>query len=284
MPPTNLLQHIDENRPLLRKSEHKVADYVAAHPANVIHISIADLAAHCGVSEPTVLRFCRAIGCHGFQDFKLQLAQSLASGASFGQFEVTGEESTGDFKQMVFNTTISNLIDIRDQLDSAQLEQAIALLSQAQRIEFYGYGASGIVATDAQHKFFRLQVTTAAYSDPHMQSMSAGTLTPDDVVIAISQTGRTKELLHVIQLVQKQMAKVIALCPSNTPMASACDIHVPINVPENTDIYTPLTSRIAHLVVIDVLAMGVAMSRGPELAQQLRTVKKNLRSLRLTQK
>lgn len=281
---TNLLHHISQSRESLRKSELKVADYVLAEPAAAMHSSMADLAAMVGVSEPTIVRFCRAIGCSGFQDLKLKLAQSLASGASFGQFAITENDSVTDFALKIFDTTLHSLMDVREHLDTNALEKAIAVMAKAQRVEFYGFGASGAVASDAQHKFFRLLLTAAAYSDPHMQAMSAVTLKETDVAICISQSGRSKDLLTTANLVRETGAVLITLCPSQTPLAELASIHLAIDVQEDTEIYTPLTSRIAHLVVIDVLAMGVAMSRGPDLVNHLKSVKRSLRTLRLSTK
>ena len=101
----NLLQHIAQSRHLLRKSELKVADHVLLDPAAVMHSSMADLAHSVGISEPTIVRFCRAIGCSGFQDLKLKLAQSLAAGASFGQFAIHEEDSVADYSLKIFDTT-----------------------------------------------------------------------------------------------------------------------------------------------------------------------------------
>ncbi|WP_304638656.1 transcriptional regulator HexR [Pseudomonas sp.] len=280
----NLLQHIASTRPQLRKSELKVADHVLAHAAQVMHSSMAELAREVGVSEPTIVRFCRAAGCSGFQDLKLRLAQSLAAGASFGQFSITDTDNTDQLSQKIFDTTLATLMEVRETLDVVAMDKAIEAMARARRVEFYGFGASGAVASDAQHKFFRLQVSTAAYSDPHMQAMSAVTLGPEDVAVAISQTGRTRDLLHSASLVGESGATLISLCPSHTPLAELASIHIPIDVIEDTEIYTPLSSRIAHLVVIDVLAMGVAMRRGPELVNHLKNVKRSLRGLRLSPK
>ncbi len=280
----NLLQHIAQSLESLRKSEVKVAQYVLSDPAAVMHSSMSDLAAVVGVSEPTIVRFCRAVGCQGYQDLKLQLAQSLAAGASFGQFAISEDDAVTDYALKIFDTTLHTLIEVRERLNVQALEQAIALMAKAQRVEFYGFGASGAVAADAQHKFFRLLLTAAAYSDPHMQAMSAVTLQPSDVAICISQSGRSKDLLTTANLVRETGAILITLCPSNTPLAELATIHLAIDVQEDTEIYTPLTSRIAHLVVIDVLAMGVAMARGPSLVNHLKSVKRSLRSLRLSPK
>jgi RpiR family transcriptional regulator, carbohydrate utilization regulator len=253
-------------------------------PTAVMHSSMADLAHDVGISEPTIVRFCRAIGCSGFQDLKLKLAQSLAAGASFGQFAITETDSVADFSLKIFDTTLHTLMEVRERLDPLALQRAINAIAQAQRVEFYGFGASGAVAADAQHKFFRLLLTAAAYSDPHMQAMSAVTLKPTDVAICISQSGRSKDLLITANLVRETGATLITLCPSQTPLAELATINLAIDVVEDTDIYTPLTSRIAHLVVIDVLAMGVAMARGPDLVNHLKSVKRSLRSLRLSPK
>ena len=280
----NLLQHIAQSRNLLRKSELKVAEHVLQDPSAVMHSSMADLAQEVGISEPTIVRFCRAIGCSGFQDLKLKLAQSLAAGASFGQFSISENDSVSDFSLKIFDTTLHTLMEVRERLDPQALEKAINAIANARRIEFYGFGASGAVAADAQHKFFRLLLTAAAYSDPHMQAMSAVTLKPGDVAICISQSGRSKDLLITANLVRESGATLITLCPGQTPLADLSDVNLAIDVQEDTEIYTPLTSRIAHLVVIDVLAMGVAMARGPSLVNHLKSVKRSLRSLRLSPK
>ncbi len=280
----NLLHQIIESKTSLRKSELKVADYVLENPALVMHSSMADVAQAAGVSEPTIVRFCRAIGCQGFQDLKLKLAQSLVAGASFGQFAIHEHDKVADVAMKIFDTTLHTLIDVREHLDVEALEQAIQAISGAPRVEFYGFGASGAVAADAQHKFFRLLLTAAAYSDPHMQAMSAVTLKPGDVAICISQSGRSRDLLTTANLVRETGATLITLCPSQTPLAEQASINLAIDVQEDTEIYTPLTSRIAHLVVIDVLAMGVAMARGPDLVSHLKSVKRSLRTLRLSPK
>lgn len=277
----NILEKIRHSKTQFRRSEQKVADYVLSYAKEVIHMRIVDLATEANVSEPTVVRFCRALGCDGFQDFKLRLAQVLAKETRFAQFSMNEDDSVGDFTNSIFDTTASALLAVKNRIDVEMLQRAIRVLSVSQRVEFFGFGASGAVATDAQHKFFRLQMSTAAYSDPHMQNMSAVTLSDTDVVVAISQTGRTKALMQSIQLVREAGAHVIALCPSGSPLAEMATIPLYIDVPEDTEIYTPMTSRIAHLVVIDVLAVGVAKMRGPKLAEHLKAVKRSLHSLRM---
>lgn len=280
----NLLKSIAEAREDLRKSEQKVADYVLANPNEVIHMRIVDLAAEADVSEPTVVRFCRALDYDGFQDFKLMLAQGLASNTNFEQFSLDSKDTVSEFKEKIFDSMIGNLLNIKELLNPETLEEAIDSLANARRVEFYGFGASAPVCTDAAHKFHRLKVSSTSYSDPHMQAISAVSLDDRDVVVAISQTGRTKDLLHTVKLVKETGTTVITLCPSDTPLAELATIPIHIDLEEDKDLSTLMSSRVLHLVVIDVLAVGVAMKLGPGLIDHLKTIKRSLRSLRQNDK
>ncbi len=276
----NLIRRITENRAALRKSEAKVADFVLAKPNDVINMRIVDLASQTEVSEPTVIRFCRAIGFDGFQAFKLQLAQQLGFGSVFTQFAVDDNDTVEDLRNKVFDTTIGSLLTVRDELDPEILENAINTISNARRVEFYGFGASGSVAADAQHKFFRLQLSTTAYTDPHIQHMSAIALGAEDVVVAISQSGQTRALLESVQLAMEAGATVIGLAPEGTALSQKCSISIPVNMEEDLQAATPVSSRIAHLVVIDVLATGVALHRKPLLKEHLKKLEKSQKALR----
>jgi RpiR family carbohydrate utilization transcriptional regulator len=280
----NLLKSIADAKSNLRKSEQKVADYVLENPADVIHMRIVDLASEANVSEPTVVRFCRALNYDGFQDFKLTLAQGLASNANFEQFSLNSKDTVSEFKQKIFDSTVGNMMRVREELNAETLETAIDAIASTNRLELYGFGASAPVCNDAQHKFHRLKIATSAYSDPHMQMISATTLTEQDVVIAISQTGRTKDLLHSVKLVKDAGVTVISLCPSNTPLADLASISIHIDLEEDKDLSTLMSSRVVHLVVIDVLAVGVAMKLGPGLLDHLKTIKRSLKSLRQNDK
>lgn len=281
MKPAELTQKISNATSSMRKSERKVAEYVLKNSKAVINMRIVDLAAEAAVSEPTVVRFCRAIGCEGFQDFKLNLAQQLASSPSFGQVAVTDTDSVEDFSHKVFDATVDTLLKVRDSLDAGNIYRAIDALMDANRVEFYGFGASAAVASDAQHRFFRLQLATAAYSDSHIQKMSAMSLSKGDVVVAISQSGRTRSLVETMELVREVDGIVIGLAPSGTPVAKAASIPICIDVEEEFEIYTPLSSRIAHLTVIDVLAIGVAQRKGSRLQGHLYKMKEGLQLLKV---
>jgi len=276
----NIIRRITDNHPALRKSEAKVANFVLAHANDVINMRIVDLAAQSEVSDPTVIRFCRALGFDGFQSFKLQLAQQIGMGSVYTQFAVDDSDTVNDLCNKVFDTTVGTLRTVRDELDPDILEQAINTISNARRVEFYGFGASGPVAADAQHKFFRLQLSTTALMDPHIQHMSAISLGEEDVVVAISQSGQTRALLQSVNLAKEAGATVIGLAPQNTPLSEICSIPIHVTMEEDMQAVTPISSRIAHLVVIDVLATGVARIRKPFLKEHLKRLQKSQKALR----
>lgn len=272
----DMLNRIQANKAGLRRSERKVAELVLAQPQAAINSSIGELARRACVSEPTVIRFCRALGCAGFQDFKLKLAQSLASGVPYVHTDVQPNDSPAELADKVFDRSIATLLQVRNRLDQEALRRAIDILAAATKIEFYGHGASGIVAMDAQHKFFRLGVPVVAYSDPHTHSMSAAIMQPGNVVVAISHTGRSMDLLVSVRLALEAGAQVIAVTAAGSPLAGLATVALCSDTSENTDTYIPMTSRIVDLVIMDILAVGVALRRGPELVQQLQKTKRIL--------
>ncbi|MFA7554895.1 MAG: SIS domain-containing protein [Spongiibacteraceae bacterium] len=280
MKPLNIINAIELRRPELRKSELKVADYILQQPEKVIHLRIVDLAQQANVSEPTVVRFCRAIGCDGFQGFKLLLAQHVAHSPSYEEFSLHEHDSAREYTIKVFDSAMDTLKKVRDSLDTRSIEAAVDVLQKARRVEFYGFGASSPVAMDAQHKFFRLQIPSAAYSDPHIQAMSAMSLQPGDVVVAISQSGRTQALIDAMALVREAGATLIGLAPSNTPVSMNCDIPLHIDVKEQIETYTPLPSRMAHMAIMDILAVGVSKAKGPAIGEHLLKIHRALQPLR----
>jgi RpiR family transcriptional regulator, carbohydrate utilization regulator len=276
-----LLARIEASFGELRKSERAVADFVLAQPNEVLSISIAELAYRVGVSQPTVARFVNALGFTGFKDFKLRLAQSLATGVPFVHRDVGPEDSLDEVAPKVFNRTIGALMSVRNQLDATRLGRAVELITHAGRMEFYGIGNSGIVAADAQHKFFRFGIPAVAYSDPHTQGMAATLLEAGDVVVAISASGRTPEVIRACELAREAGAEVIAITASGSPLARIASVVLAADVPEDPDLYAPMTSRIAHLAIIDVLSVSVALASGPELIKRLERTKQTLRDKRI---
>jgi RpiR family carbohydrate utilization transcriptional regulator len=278
-----LLKRIAALRDTLSPAEGKVAAVVLAAPAWVLENTLDAVAARAGVSEPTVIRFCRSLGLDGYQALRLRLAHGLATGASFLHRDVASGDSTADLAAKVFERAARTLLEVRAQLRPERLDRAIALLAAARRIEFYGLGSSGIVAEDARHKFFRLGLFAVAYADAHVHGMAATMLSREDVVVAISSTGRTIDLISSAELAREAGAAIIGIVPPGSPLASRCDVALEIQVDEDTDVYTPMTTRLAQLALIDVLSIGVALRLGPDLVLRLERARNSLRDKRLPQ-
>jgi RpiR family carbohydrate utilization transcriptional regulator len=276
-----LLRRIASAQVDLTPAEAKVAALVLAEPSWVLGQSLVQVAARAGVSEPTVIRFCRSIGLDGFQSFRLRLAQSIASGALFLPTAFGPDDAAGDIATKVLERSARTLLDVRNQLEPTRMEAAVALLAGARRLEIYGLGSSGIVAADARHKFFRLGIVATAYADAHLHGMAATMLGPEDVVVAISSTGRTIDLISSVELALETGAKVIAITAPSSPLARLATVAIEISVDEDTDVYTPMTTRLAQLAIIDALSVGVAMRQGPELIEKLERTWKSLRTKRV---
>jgi RpiR family carbohydrate utilization transcriptional regulator len=276
-----LLSQVEAMREQLRPSERKLADYVLEAPREVLDLSMTDFAARAGVSQPTIARFCQALGFSGFREFKIRLAQSVAADVPTVYRDVRSDEPAAGVAAKVLDRTIGALIQVRNSLSSDSVAAAISILSDARRIEFYGAGGSGIAALDMQHKFFRLGVPSVAYSDPHTYTTSAALLGPGDVVVAISNTGRTKDILDACKSALHGGAKVIAITHGNSPLARMATVGLFANVDEDTDIFSPMTSRVSHLAIGDILAVGLALARGPELAEKLAEAKDVLEGRRV---
>ncbi|MFP1808553.1 MurR/RpiR family transcriptional regulator [Lonsdalea quercina] len=275
-----MLDNIRTHLHLLSKSERKVAEAILASPQSAIHSSIATLAKLAGVSEPTVNRFCRRLDSKGFPDFKLKLAQSLAIGTPYVNRNVDEDDSVEAYTAKIFESTMAGLEHAKSCLDIAAINRAVDLLTQARKISFFGFGASAAVAHDAMNKFFRFNIPVAYFDDVVMQRMSCMNSSEGDVLVLISHTGRTKTLVDMARIARENDATVIAITSEGSPLAREASLTLQLEVPEDTDVYMPMVSRIAQLTLIDVLATGFTLRRGAKFRDNLKRVKEALKESR----
>ena len=281
-----MLERIKASLPSLAPAEQRVGKLVLADPRAFANLPVTELADRAHVSKPTVVRFCRSMGYDGLSDFKLKLAGSVSEGVPFIHRSVDADDKTSDVAVKVIDNTVAAFLKYRNDASSFALEHAAQALAEThktgRRIEFYGVGNSGIVAQDAQHKFFRLGLNTIAYSDGHMQVMSASMLQPGDCAVIISNSGRTRDLMDACDIAKKRGATTIVITASGSPLAGSGHIHLTADHPEGYDKYSPMVSRLLHLLIIDILATTVALRIGEELQPVLREMKNNLRNKRYT--
>ena len=276
----NLINIITDALPSLNKSETKVANVILSDPDAATQSSIAALAKKASVSEPSVNRFCKRFNASGFPDFKLKLAKSLVSGIRFVNRNVDPNDDVASYTPKIIDSTINTLASVRDKISYARVNQVVDKLIQAKRIYFFGLGASGSVARDAEHKFFRFNLPVSSHEDVLMQRMLASTGVAGDVFFIVSHTGRTKEVVEVAEIARKNGSTVIGLTAPESPLAAMCTLAMDVDVPENTDEYMPMASRIVHLVILDVLATGMTLRRGPDFLPHLEKIKGSLKPTR----
>ncbi len=283
-----ILDRVKAAIPALPPAEQRVAKLLLSDARAFATLPVSELADRAHVSKPTVVRFCRSVGYDGLADFKLKLAGSVNEGVPFVHRAVDEDEKPGDLIVKVIDNAVAALLHYRNEAAGHAFERAIKVLSEAgrtgRRIEFYGVGNSGIVAQDAQHKFFRLGINTAAWSDNHVQLMSATMLNPGDCAVLISNSGRSRDLIEVVEVARKRGATTIVITASGSPLATLGQlpgqILLTVDHPEDFERYSPMVSRLLHLTTIDILTTGVALAMGQALRPTLQEIKRTLRSKR----
>ncbi len=280
-----MLDRIQASLSTLPTAEQRVAKLVLKDPRRFASLPVGDLAQLSHVSKPTVLRFCRSMGYDGLTDFKLKLAGTISEGVPYIHRSVDAADKVPDVAVKVIDNAVAAFLKYRNELSSLSIGKAVDALQHAYenqgRIEIYGVGNSGVVAMDAQHKFFRLGVNTLAYSDGHMQVMSAALLKPGDVALIISNSGRTRDLIDATDIARKHGATTIAITATRSPLALTSDIHLAADHTERYDQDIPMTSRLVHLLMIDILATCLALRIGTSTLQPLlKEMKSNLQNKR----
>ncbi|RFU48418.1 MurR/RpiR family transcriptional regulator [Paraburkholderia sp. DHOC27] len=277
MSASNLIPHIRGALTELRPAERKVADMVLSDVDFAMRASITELAQRADVSEPSVTRFCRAVGANGLRDFKMQLAQSVAGGLPYASTAVARDDDIQTLLDKVGEAAVDGIVHARGDLDPAVVETAIAALAKAHRVYFFGVGSgSGLVAQDAALRFLRLDIAASAFTDGHLQRLYAGLLEPGDVAFAISHSGRSVEVNESIQIAKERGATTIALTNMGSRLAWLVDIPLLLRVPSTIDPHTPGVSRLVHLCIMDALVIGVALQLGPKTLEKMRHAKARL--------
>jgi RpiR family carbohydrate utilization transcriptional regulator len=276
-----MLERIKSTLSNLAPAEQRVGKLLLTDPRTFSTLPVTELAERAQVSKPTVVRFCRSMGYEGLSDFKLKLAGSLSEGVPFIHRNVGANDSSNEVLVKVIDNTVTAFLKYRNDASSAAIDkaaEAIALThKKGKRLEFFGVGNSGIVAQDAQHKFFRLGFNTISHSDGHMQIMSASLLEAGDCLVVFSNSGRTRDLLDSCEIAKKNGATTIVVTASGSPLSSTGKIHLSADHPESYERFSPMVSRLLHLMIVDVLATAVALRIGStQLEPMLRSMKQNL--------
>ncbi|PAD23017.1 RpiR family transcriptional regulator [Terribacillus saccharophilus] len=258
---------IRSHYPRLSEKEKKIADFILEHPEKIVHQTISQVADQLEVADATVSRFCKRIGYKGFQALKIALAPEIIAPNKMLHEDVNDTDEAIMVAEKIFQSNIRTLENTLQVLNKAELEQAVTLLLEARRVEFYGFGGSNMVAMDAYHKFVRSGVPAFAFPDAHLQLMSASQLTNQDVAFIFSHSGASKDAYLLLQTVKKTGAKTIAITGfPKSPIGQQVNIALHTSSEETDYRSEALASRIAQLSIIDALYVTVIM-RQKEKAQ-----------------
>lgn len=268
-----MLSQIARAAPDLSRAEKRVASWVLDHPKQATSATLAHIANECGTSEPTVLRFCRRMGMKGFRELGVRVAESLSVPGSYVHRDVNPDDSISDAAIKVMDASIQSLAEMRAQLSSMPIGAAATAMAAARQIAFAGLGASGHVARDACHKFFRLGIPCSSLLDTPMILQFAAIAEPDDVLVLLSHTGRWQEFAQAADIARERGTTVIAITNPESDLARSASILFPCRVIEDTNVFTPMSSRLGQLALLDALLVALALTHGSAATERLRLSK-----------
>jgi glucokinase len=258
-PGSAILTQIRRSRAELSPAEQRVADLVLAKPRSVLSDPIHDIALAAQVSQPTVIRFCRSVGCKGLSDFKLRLASGLSMSVPITHSQVTNDDSMLELGAKVLGNTANAILQLRNELQRESIDRAIELVTGADRVELFAVGNYAAVAQDAQTKFLRLGLPCGAHTEPHLQELTAASIQPGTVAVIISSGGKLPELMALQEKIQQRGAALIAITANQSPLARKADAALVAEHNENASTHLPMVSRVLHLLLIDILIVGLEM-------------------------
>ncbi len=271
------LLKIKETLSDLTPSERKVAGYILNYPEESIGLSIGELAERSGASKAAIIRFCKTLKFYGYREFSIKIASDIAmiKGSETGYTDI---QVGDDLETLIKNVSHNNKKSIDDTLqvlDFSAVEKAIKAIHKAKRIDFYGVGASGIIALDAQQKFMRINRYSVAYLDTHLQATAATNLSSDDVAVFISYSGETKDVVECLKLASQTGACTISITKYGiNTLSEKADIRLYLSSPETSMRSGASASRIAQLNMIDILFTGIASLDYPNIKKYLDRTRK----------
>lgn len=265
----DIISRITEMYPKLREAEKSVAKVIIDDLNFASTASISELAEQANVSEASVTRFAKTMSCKNVRDLKLKIVKCLAVGQRF-IYEKPDETGVQGIYQSAQNIIQRN----RDVINPGLLNRTCEIVNNARQIIIIGMGGgSTVFSQELQFRLFRLGYVVSSYSDGLLTRMAASTIEDKDILVALSISGYTKEIIESAEIARQYGAKVISITQTGTPLSDISDITLPIVTEESDYIYKPSSSRYAMLVTIDILAYRLAASNKPKARDKLRRLK-----------
>jgi len=266
----------------LSEKEKKIADYILSNPEGIIHSTINEVAEDLNVADATVFRFCKRIGFKGYQSMKIALASEVITPIQQIHEEINETDDEKTITKKIFQSNIQTLENTLHLLDGSSIKNAVNLLTQADKIEFYGTGGSSVIAMDAFHKFIRTGTRVFAFIDSHFQLMSASQLTEKDVAVVISHSGTNKDTINILKTAKRNGAKTIGITGyPKSPLGQDADVSLYTSSEETEYRSEALSSRIAQLSIIDALYVNVMIMKKEQAKHSLERVRDAISETRM---
>lgn len=272
-----------EIAPELTGAESKVADFITAHTDEVTAMSITVLAQRSATSEATVTRLCKKLHLRGYQELRLALAQDNGDPRLRAIHEdVALGDSAGSILGKVFSGAREALNDTLDVVDERQFGRAVDALVRAKTINLFGIGASGLVAQDAYYRFMKLGVYCYALTEPSGQHARVATVGEGDAVVAVSHSGRSRDVVFAVQEARERGAFTIGITQfGRQALVDACEVTLFTSSRETAFRSEAMASRLAQHALLDALFIAVALSRDEAAVANLETARELTAHLRI---
>lgn len=274
----NVYAAIQSQYSTLSKVGKRIADYILADPVHITSISIQQMAAELDIAESSIIRFCKIVGCAGFSEVKLLLAKYSPKSVRTIFEDLSETDSISTISESVFSRNIDTLERALQLLDFEKIEQAVGVLSRAENILILGVGASGTIAEDFYIRLMRIGIRAVALTDSHLMQIQASQCGPDTAVIAISHTGKTREIVSAVRTARECGAPTIGITGyPDTPLKEVSNICLELYSPEQLFV----SPRVAQFSLIDTLYVSLAIRRKDSVVQNIERMNEVLKSFRM---
>ncbi|TPI45132.1 MurR/RpiR family transcriptional regulator [Mesorhizobium sp. B2-9-1] len=265
------------------KSDRRLAGLVLSDLDFASKAAISEIAARVGVSEPTVTRFCRNLGCEGLRDFKFYLAQAIAIGGQYLSPEPLSRDAREQrIASAITEAAIAAIQRASENLDMTALMDVAARIASSGNVLCIGSGGiSSMMATEMQNRLFRLGLSALAQTDGQLQRMYAAVATPETTLLAFSVSGYARSVIEAVEVAQQYGAATVAITAPDSALAKVADTVILLQSVEDGNIYKPTSSRYALLAILDMIATTVAEARGPKVLENLRRIKQSVNTLKV---
>lgn len=265
------------------KSDRRLAGLVLSDLDFASKAAISEIAARVGVSEPTVTRFCRNLGCEGLRDFKFYLAQAIAIGGQYLSPEPLSRDAREQrIASAITEAAIAAIQRASENLDMSVLVEVATRIANSGNVLCIGSGGiSSMMATEMQNRLFRLGLSALAQVDGQLQRMYAAVAAPETTLVAFSVSGFARSVIEAVEVAQQYGAATVAVTAPDSALAKVADTVIHYQPLEDGNIYKPTSSRYALLAIVDMIATSVAEARGPKVLENLRRIKQSVNTLKV---